>query len=73
MLSRIQKDLVAGMIVALLFIVFSLPMLYNLTDKVFEKVRLSTIEGRVPTLAGIVIHGAVAGAVYMVLLSLMKH
>ena len=56
-------------IVALIFIVLSLKPVYDLTAKIIP----GTLSVGRANVAGIVLHGIVAGAVYMILLSMMKH
>lgn len=60
-------------IVALLFAIFSLPMLYKLTNMIFEKVNLPTMSLGAPTYAGIVLHAIVAGLVFLAISCMMKH
>ena len=64
--------LVASIIVALLFIVLSMPFMYKLTNIVFSKVNLITMQGNAPTMQGIVLHGVVAGVLYMILVKIMR-
>jgi hypothetical protein len=70
MISAGQIAAVSVMI-ALLFVIFSLPMLYNLTNMVFTRVNLPTFQNGAPTYAGIALHAVVAAIVYFVLVYFM--
>jgi hypothetical protein len=59
-------------IVALLFAIFSLPLLYKLTNMIFEKVNLPTMKLGAPTYAGIVLHAIVAGLVFLAISCMMN-
>ncbi len=66
-----QQIAMVSVMVALLFVIFSLPMLYKLTNSVFSGVGYPTFEKGAPTYAGIYIHAIVAGLVYFGLVYFM--
>lgn len=54
-----EKKLISSLIGALLFILLSLPFVYDLTNVIGKAIKLPFKDASGPTIAGIVVHGIV--------------
>jgi hypothetical protein len=68
--NDIKMKLVVFLIIVVLYVLLTSPKMYELTDKLFTHLKLSTVDSKGPTYAGIVIHGVVLALILVSLHSL---